>query len=139
MWLYQMNQAQWPPNSYRIDIWENERWSWPIGKRASTRKPEAGDRIVFFYAPAGGNEPGFYGWGVILNIYDDARGMYFRPVYPSDHLKMHPWWNSTARTIANQIRGTVKQGTLWAVPDDLAVTIATNITAWLSGTPTPQK
>ena len=33
MWLYQMDQRQWPPNSYRLDIWEHQRWSWPIGIR----------------------------------------------------------------------------------------------------------
>src|SRR5207245_5403722 len=62
MWLYQMDQRQWSPNSYRVDIWENERWSWPVGRKASAGAPRAGDRIVFFYAPRDCIEPGFYGW-----------------------------------------------------------------------------
>jgi hypothetical protein len=52
MWFYQMNQRQWPPNSYRLDIWENERWRWPTGKRAP-KGLKPGDRVVFFYARKG--------------------------------------------------------------------------------------
>jgi len=133
MWLYQMSQGQWSPNSYRMDIWEGERWTWPVGKKTSTSSPEAGDRVVFFYARAGGKEPGFYGWAVVLGWHDeDERGMYFRPVSPSDHLKMHPWWNTEASEIADRVRGTVKQGTMWKVPDDLATRISAGITAWVS-------
>src|SRR5712692_6467152 len=132
MWLYQMDQRQWPPNSYRIDIWENERWSWPIGRRATRDQPAPGDRIVFFYAPSGGAEPGFYGWAIVLDMHDDERGMYFRPVTPSDHLKMHPWWDAEAKALADQVRGKVKQGTLWQVPDDVAAGISGGISTWLA-------
>ncbi len=132
MWLYQMDQRQWPPNSYRIDIWENERWTWPVGRKASTDSPKPGDRVVFFYAPSGGIEPGFYGWALVLDWHEDERGMYFRPVSPSDHLKMHPWWDTAAKEIADEVRGKVKQGTLWEVPDDLASAISAGITGWLS-------
>lgn len=131
MWLYQMDQQKWPPNSYRLDIWENERWSWPVGRKGSGGSLRAGDRIVFFYARSGGIEPGFYGWAVVLDWHEDERGMYFRPVAPSDHLKMHPWWDDAAKRIADEIRGKVKQGTLWQVPDDLARTISIGITRWL--------
>ena len=132
MWLYQMDQRQWPPNSYRLDIWERERWTWPVGRKASTGSPKPGDRVVFFYAPSGGIEPGFYGWALVLDWHEDERGMYFRPVAPSDHLKMHPWWDDAAKDIADKVRGKVKQGTLWEVPDDLSATISAGITAWLS-------
>jgi hypothetical protein len=131
MWLYQMDQRQWPPGSYRVDIWENERWSWPIGRKATTVTPQSGDRLVFFYAPSGGDEPGFYGWAIVLTTHKDERGMYFRPVSPSDHLKMHPWWNDEAKALADENRGRVKQGTLWRIPDLLASRIASGITSWL--------
>lgn len=134
MWLYQMDQRKWSPNSYRVDIWENERWSWPIGRKASTGTPTPGDRIVFFYAPSGGIEPGFYGWAIVLELHKDGRGLYFRPVRPSDHLKMHPWWDGTAKDVADKIRGRVKQGTLWQVPDGIARTISANITSWVHAT-----
>jgi hypothetical protein len=132
MWFYQMNQSQWSPNSYRLDIWENERWSWPVGKKASTNSPTSGDRIVFFYAKSGGIEPGFYGWAIILDLHDDGRGLYFRPVSPSDHLKMDPWWDDAAEKIADEIRGKVKQGTLWRVSDDMASAISAGISAWVA-------
>jgi len=135
MWLYQMDQKQWPPNSYRLDIWENERWSWPVGRKASVGNLKPGDRIVFFYARSGGVEPGFYGWAVVLDWHEDERGMYFRPVAPSDHLKMHPWWDDEAKRVTDEVRGRVKQGTLWQVPDDLARAISTGITSWLGKSP----
>jgi len=131
MWLYQMDQRQWPPNSYRLDIWE-ERWTWPVGRKASTGSPKPGDRVVFFYAPSGGIEPGFYGWALVLDWHEDERGMYFRPVAPSDHLKMYPWWDPAAKDIADAVRGKVKQGTLWEVPEDLSAEISRGITAWLN-------
>jgi hypothetical protein len=133
MWLYQMDQRQWPPNSYRLDIWENERWSWPIGRRATTEQPSPGDRIVFFYAPSGGSEPGFYGWAIVLDMHDDERGMYFRPVTPSDHLKMHPWWDADAKALVDKIRGKVKQGTLWQISEELAAQVTAGMTAWFAG------
>jgi hypothetical protein len=58
--------------------------------------------------------------------------MYFRPVSPSDHLKMDPWWNKEVGVIADKVRGTVKQGTMWPVRDDLAREISAGITAWLT-------
>jgi hypothetical protein len=132
MWLYQMDQRQWPPNSYRLDIWERERWTWPVGRKASTGSPKPGDRVVFFYAPSGGVEPGFYGWALVLDWHEDERGMYFRPVAPSDHLKMDPWWDAAAKHIADAVRGKVKQGTMWEVPEGLSAEICTGITAWLN-------
>ena len=137
MWLYQMDQRQWPPNSYRLDIWERERWTWPVGRKASTGSPKPGDRVVFFYAPSGGIEPGFYGWAVVLDWHEDERGMYFRPVAPSDHLKMHPWWDTAAKDIADGVRGKVKQGTLWEVAEDLSAHISAGITAWLNRSAEP--
>jgi len=135
MWLYQMDQSQWAPNSYRIDIWENERWSWAIGRRASTDRPARGDRVVFFYTPSRHSEPGIYGWTIVLDMHDDERGMYFRPVSPSDHLKMHPWWDAEAKALADRIRGKVKQGTLWLVQDEVATSLTAGITQWLAGRP----
>jgi hypothetical protein len=138
MWLYQMNQGQWSPNKYRLDIWEGERWVWPVGKKLSTGSPTPGDRVVFFYALAGGIEPGFYGWAIILDWREDEedeRRMYFRPVAPSDHLKMHPWGDDAAARIANDIRGKVKMGTLWKVPDGLSTAISDGVTAWLGHRP----
>jgi hypothetical protein len=126
-----MDQRQWPPNSYRLDIWERERWTWPVGRK-SKGTPKPGDKVVFFYAPSGGIEPGFYGWAIVLDWHEDERGMYFRPVAPSDHLKMHPWWDAAAKNVANAVRGKVKRGTLWEVPENLSTALCGGITAWLN-------
>lgn len=58
MWLYQTDQQQWPP----LDL-------------AGRASPKPGDRVVFFYAPSGGIEPGFYGWAIVLDWHEDQRGM----------------------------------------------------------------
>ena|SRR3990172_7667733 len=134
MWFYQMSQGLWPPGSYRLDIWENERWTWSVPTKRGTRDPEPGDRVVFFYAPSRGEEGGFYGWAVVLDWRHDEEGkrIYFRPVAPSDHLKMDPWWDPDAKRIADEVRGQVKRATLWPVRDELAKKISAGITAWLS-------
>ncbi len=132
-WLYQLNQEYWPPERYRLDIWEGERWSWGVGSKAGAVRPVGGDTVVFFYAPSSGAEPGFYGWAVILEWMDEEREMVFRPTAPSDQLKMHPWWDVTARRLADEIRGRVKQKTLWRVPDKLAPELRGGVLRWVAG------
>jgi hypothetical protein len=135
MWLYQMNQKLWEPQRYRVEIWEGERWSWSVGRTVGATKepPRPGDTVVFFYAPAGGHDPGFYGWAVITEWLPEHDEMYFRPVAPSDHLKMHPWGDEEADELANQIRGKVKRGNLWRVSENLSVSLRQGITRWVSG------
>ena len=131
-WMYQLNQSNWPPSRYRLEIWEGERWAWPVGKglpKGTSLK--AGDTIVFFYAPSGGNDPGFYGWAVILEWYEENHDLYFRAVAPGDHLKMHPWWDKNASLLADKIRSKMKQRTLWLVPDDLVNELREGITSWV--------
>jgi len=128
-----MNQQAWPPERYRLDIWENERWSWGVGRVSGAGHiPKPGDTMVFFYAPSGGAEPGFYGWAVVLEWVDQERAFSFRPVSPSDRLKMCPWWDEEAAELANKIRGKVKQGTLWLVPDTLVGDVVRGIASWHS-------
>lgn len=134
MWLYQLSAKQWSPERYRMEIWEGEKWNWPVGGKATppAQTPKAGDTIVFFYAPTGGKEPGFYGWAVILEWFPDSSSpLYFRPVSPSDYLKMRPWWDKKAEQLAAEIRGAVKQGTLWKIPIPLAEKVKDGIAAWV--------
>jgi hypothetical protein len=81
---------------------------------------------------SGGPDPGFYGWAVITEWYerDQFTGMYFRPVAPSDYLKMNPWWDAEARKLADDIRGRVKQGTLWFVTSEYASRLRAGVHAW---------
>jgi hypothetical protein len=133
-WLYQINQKSWSPQRYRLEIWENERWSWPVGRKTGAAKlPSPGDIVVFFYAPSGGIDPGFYGWAIVLEWLNEESSLYFRPVAPSNHLKMCPWWDKQAQKLAESIRGTVKQGTLWRVSDDLVPELRSGITSWVGG------
>jgi hypothetical protein len=122
MWFYQLSEDYWPPTSYRIDIWENERWSWPVGNKISAgATPQPGDTIVFFYSK-GCSEPGFYGWAVVLSWEEGTNNekdrLYFRPVSPSDRLKMHPWGNPAALQLADDVRGKMRQATLWLIGDE---------------------
>ena len=83
MWFYQLSESVWPPTSYRIDIWENERWSWPVGNKISAgATPQAGDTVVFFYSK-GCSEPGFYGWAVVLELGGRQEGRQGPDVLPS--------------------------------------------------------
>ena len=132
-WLYQINQKMWSPERYRIEIWEGEKWVWPAGSKTSAgTSPEPGDTVVFFYSPSSGKDPGFYGWAVILEWLQENNSLYFRPVAPSDNLKMHPWWNDGARALADKIRGRMKQKTMWLIPEELIQPLRLGITSWLS-------
>jgi hypothetical protein len=134
MWLYQINQQWWGPQRYRVEIWEDERWSWPVGRKiGAEEQPQPGDTVVFFYAPSGGTDAGFYGWAVITEWLADQDTLYFRPVAPSNHLKMYPWWDTEAHELAEKIRGKVKQGTLWRIPDDLSFQVRRGLTRWVGG------
>src|SRR5687767_15512833 len=99
-WLYQISATEWNPERFRVEIWENERWSWTVGRAVSAQEsPAPGDGIVFFYVPTGTKDPGFYAWAVVLEWYEETKRIYFRPVAPSNQLKMHPWWNTEARRL----------------------------------------
>jgi hypothetical protein len=133
MWLYQLSPSVWSPERYRLEIWEGERWNWPVGRTSGEGQvPKPGDTVVFFYAPSGGTDPGFYGWAVVLEWYEPSSNqLYFRPTAPSDALKMFPWWDDEAERMANDIRGKMKQRTLWIVQPELAVQVRRGISTWL--------
>jgi hypothetical protein len=138
MWLYQLSQNTWPVNNYRLDIWEGERWCWEVRRVVGDDVPVPGDTIYFFYVKADCPAPGFYAWAVVLQcvVERDDRRIYFRPVAPSDQLKMCPWWDGpdgSVQKLVTQIRGAVARGTLWRVPDELVPTIGRGIARWVSG------
>jgi len=135
MWMYQLNQTNWPPSRYRLEIWEGERWVWTVGQRSSEGElPNPGDTVMFFYAPSGGDDPGFYGWAVVLEWLEDASHLYFRAVAPSDYLKMHPWWDDEAHALADAIRGRMKRRTLWKVSDNLVDRLRRGMKSWVAST-----
>lgn len=135
VWLYQINQRKWKPERYRLEIWEGQDWAWPVGQKLTRgRTPQAGDTVVFFYAPSGGTDAGFYGWAVVLEWFEASSApLRFRPVAPSDCLKMDPWWGKRAAALADRIRGKVKQGTLWLFPEGAVTELRAGVAAWLGG------
>jgi hypothetical protein len=132
-WLYQLNPKDWPPETFRYEIWERERWHWGYGQKRGTAVPATGDTIVFFYAPSGGSDPGIYGWAVVERCDTENSTLYFIPVTPTDHLKMDPWWDEKAKEVADEIRGGMKQATLFQVPDDKIAEIRAGVRKWLHG------
>jgi hypothetical protein len=134
MWFYQLSEQEWPAERYRLDIWENECVRWRVGKISGDEQPKPGERVAFFYAKTGCREPGFYGWAVILRWESEDKEIYFRPVAPSNQLKMHPWWdqpNGNAARIADAIRGPQTQATLWPIRDELVGAIGAGIASWV--------
>jgi hypothetical protein len=92
--------------------------------------------VLFAYAKANCGSYGFYGWAVVLGWTTNASKagtLRFRPVAPSDRLKMRPWGTGAAMRIFDDVRGRPPRGTLWFVEDARAARIADGITSWLSG------
>ena len=139
MWLHQLNQTEWDPRKYRLEIWEGERSRWPVRRMSTKPRPQPGDSVVFFYAEEGGKErSGIYGWGVVLQ-WSEAKDekkedhtIHFRPVAPSDQLKIRPWRDDDEQDIVDKIRR-VKQGTLFTVTEELASDIGEGIARWVGG------
>ena len=69
MWLYQIDAQNWSPQRYRLEIWEGERWAWPVGRKVlQGKEPQPGDIVVFYNTPSGGKDHGFYGWSVVARV-----------------------------------------------------------------------
>lgn len=132
-WLYQLNQKDWPPATFRYEIWENERWHWTYGEKRGDDPIRVGDVVVFFYAPASGNAPGIYAWAVVERWDEQSKTIYFIPTAPTNHLKMDPWWDGNAQSVVDEIRGNMKQATLFFVTDNAACKVRQGIKRWLSG------
>jgi len=142
-WFYQLNQQRWPPERFRIEVWENERWSWTVGRAVlEGEEPKPGDSVAFFYAKAKGSDPGFFGWAIILEWYRDHDGnrhISFRPVAPTNYLKMYPWWNDEAQRLSGEIRAAVKQGTFWWVSEEQWKRIRRGVAHWVNGRGSEEK
>jgi hypothetical protein len=136
-WLYQLSQdtaLKHPPSQYRLDVWENVTWNWPVGdvRDGADPPPKPGEIVVFYYSGPG-PDGGFYGWAVVLRWQEEDRGgrrLSFRPVAPSDSLKMCPWNDYAAGSIADRIRGDNKRLTLYRVPGEFEYELRRGILSW---------
>jgi hypothetical protein len=117
---------------FRYEVLENQRWHWHYGNVRGKERPEAGDVVVFFYAPSRGNDPGVYGWAVIERCHSEYKILYFIPSPPTNHLKMDPWWDEDVKKVAAKIRGGSPQGTLFPVDKSHIPTIRNGIRKWFS-------
>lgn len=131
-WLYQLNPKAWTPEVFRFEIWEGRHWHWTFGQKRGDAIPSVGDTIVFFYAATGGDDPGIYGWAVLERCDVESRTLYFIPTAPTDWLKMDPWWDDEAKQLTDEIRGPMKQATLFEVSRDDTLRIRNGIRRWLA-------
>ena len=104
-WAYPLSAKTWSPSSYRLEAWERERIARPLRKAPGRARPEPGDLVLFFCAEGEGDDPGFYGWSVVLAFDADAALLHLRPAAPSDFLKMRPWWDDQAAELVERLRG----------------------------------
>lgn len=130
-WLYQLNPTTWPPETFRYEIWERERWHWGYGNKRGADEPKTGDTLVFYYARSGGTDPGIYGWAVVERCDVDSHTLYFIPVAPTDRLKMHPWWDHEMKALSDEVRGGMKQATLFEMSGEDRDRIRSGIRSWL--------
>jgi len=74
---------------------------------------------MFFawYAKTGCDDPGLYGWGIVIRGVNEFDQLHWMPVFPSDYLKMHPLFDEEMDRLVSSIRRPVAQGTMWAIPD----------------------
>ena len=128
-WLYQMAVMWFKPEAYRKMVWEGKRTTWTAGKIATKKRPAPGDRMVLWFAKAGNEEPGIYGWGVILKYNAHSNKVDFRPAPPSDFLKMYPLCDDEVERTIGKIRK-VPRGTMWLVEEEYAKVLRKKIHNW---------
>jgi len=130
-WLYQLNPKTWTPETFRFEIWEGKHWHWTHGSKRGESVPATGDTVIFFYSPSGGDDPGIYGWAVLERCDVESKTLYFIPVAPTNRLKMDPWWDEAALKIVNDIRGPMKQATLFQIDHADVLKLRAGIRGWL--------
>ena len=121
LWLYQLNATKWTKETYRAEVWEGDIQHWNVGeiRRAvsgSGSLPERGDMMLLFYVPKDQDDPGIYGWGIILR--HGKNELDFRLATPSDYLKMNPLWDDDVIATVKRIRGGFNNATLFEDPSD---------------------
>jgi hypothetical protein len=130
MWLYQMSSDYWAPERYREEVWEGDESSFTRGTVRTGDTPESGDSILLWYAKTKAKgEPGIYGWGVLLGVREDI--IRWRPVFPSDYLKLDPLFDRELSDLIVSIRGPMPQGTMWSLSKSEVETLRRRIRMFL--------
>lgn len=130
-WLYQLSETEWAPGQFRNEVWESKSWRWGYGKKSGGPAVEIGDTLIFYYAPTGCSDYGFYGWAIVESHVEKDSLIHFKAAAPTDHLKMDPWRGDGVKALATKIRGKVPMGTLFEIQDDELASIRQGIKSWL--------
>lgn len=106
---------------YRKRVREGREYKWMRGQiqTQNKTKPQSGDTIVLFFAPKNNPEPGIYGWGTILDYYEDTKNILFQPKPPSDHMRLNPVWDADIRKWTMDIRRNFYTATMWEISTGL--------------------
>lgn len=128
-----MAVANWLSSEYRQEVWEENTIRWNVGKiyTKNNKSIEPGDIVYLFYAKTRNEEPGIYGWGIINKYNKLRKRIDYRPVFPSDYLKMNPIWNKKISEVVDNIRGGMKQGTMWEIEEEYIKKLNKTIHNWL--------
>ena len=119
-WLYQLSEASWPAENYRREVKEGNVVRWPTRKQMFTAEtPAAGDILFCFYAPAGSEQPGICGLGLIVKYLPKTRRFDWLPLPPTDVAKNQPFWGERAKEIIELIRAQSPRGTMYPIPGAL--------------------
>ncbi len=118
-WLYQINARNYSQERYRAEVWEGSvTQNWTLGE--SPNKPKdisLGDLIIFLFVKAGRRDPGIYGWGIVTFFDKELEEIHFRPVPPSDYLKMNPVPEDKVHGIVGTIQGGFAQKAMFKIED----------------------
>lgn len=122
VWVYQLSAGDWDwdQNSYRLEVAEGERVAWPVGKKQTKREPQAGERLVCWWAKTNAKEYGVMGWGV-LDGQAYGAGIRWHPYPPSNQWAMSPLRSDHLEAVIDKIRGRMRQATLFVAEGDLAI------------------
>src|SRR5271157_2961526 len=110
-WLYQMiadkrTSGYWSHEQYQATVCEGKYTTYDVRKLRSKsgKKIQPGDILVLFYAWSGDSKGGIYGWGKVAQYNEERSTIKFRPMRPSDYLKMHPILDDEIKEITKIIR-----------------------------------
>jgi hypothetical protein len=110
-----MSADLWKESQYRLQVWESTPVFWPARQIRGPLLPAPGDRMLCWYVRTGGETPGLCGWGIVLSFDEESNEIAWRPVYPSDLLKMRPLFDESISARIDEVRGKFAQGTMWMI------------------------
>jgi hypothetical protein len=131
MWLYQVNSEFWTVEDYRYDSWEGDVNEWMHGTINGETDPQRGDIILVWFDKGTTEDPGLYGWGIVMDMDHLEKSIAFRPVFPSDLIKMKPIFEDEIEEIVDKVKGEFPIGTMWALDKEAEKEVRELIYDWI--------